>query len=300
MRPTLIVVSTGRTGTRFLAHMFAGVGAEATHELGPRWLRLVSNAYAAGRITEGTARSLVIRARPQPASPDGRPWVEASCLLYGVVRPILDAFPQANVVQVVRDPRTYVPSALGWGAYRLGGRPLNVVPFRRLAPPQFHPRSLPARVAWARQNQFQRLCWAWAAMNRTMREQGAGSDRVHVVRFEDLFGPEDGERSLGRLCALAGLEPQPQQVAELKRRRLNAGPGGGGWAEWGRAERQWLRVTCTDEAARYGYDLGSEEPEIRAAVSKPSRSSPEPVFPSRACVATGSEPAPLDGWTGGR
>ncbi|MCI3949443.1 MAG: hypothetical protein K0R11_1377, partial [Acidimicrobiales bacterium] len=180
----LFVVSTGRTGTQFLADLFGRLGARASHEPGPRWLRLVSNAHVAGRLSSERAARLVGRVRRAEVEQAGAaPWVESSCLVYGLVDPLLASFPEAAVVQVVRDPRTYVRSAMGWGAYRVGGRPLNVVPFRRLAPTQFRPRSVRRRLDWAGEGQFERLCWAWAAMNRSMREQGSGSPRFSVVRY---------------------------------------------------------------------------------------------------------------------
>jgi hypothetical protein len=187
----LFVVSTGRTGTQFLADLFGRLGARASHEPGPKWLRLASNAHVAGRLSSERASRLVARVRRDEVErPDAPPWVESSCLVYGLVDPLLATFPDAHVVQVVRDPRTYVRSAIGWGAYRAGGRALNVVPFRRLAPTQFRPRSVRRRLEWAGQGQFERLCWAWATMNRSMREQGAGSARFSVLRYEDLFDPE--------------------------------------------------------------------------------------------------------------
>ena len=41
----------------------------------------------------------------------------------------------------------------------VGGRPLNVLPYRRLAPPQFHPMSPAERMRWIGQDQFARLAW---------------------------------------------------------------------------------------------------------------------------------------------
>jgi hypothetical protein len=192
--------------------------------------------------------------------------VESSCLVYGLVDPILTTFPDAHVVQVVRDPRTYVRSAVGWGAYRAGGRLLNVVPFRRLAPTQFRPRSVRERFEWAGQGQFERLCWAWAAMNRAMREQGAGSPRFSVVRYEDLFDPERSGPTLRSLCSLVGYEMDDAMLARLAERRINAGrktPEIPEWSSWTTAERARLLRECAGEACHYGYDLDG-------AVSRPS------------------------------
>ena len=255
----LFVVSTGRTGTQFLADLFGRLGARASHEPGPKWLRLASNAHVAGRLSSERASRLVARVRRDEVErPDAPPWVESSCLVYGLVDPILTTFPDAHVVQVVRDPRTYVRSAIGWGAYRAGGRALNVVPFRRLAPTQFRPRSVRRRLEWAGQGQFERLCWAWAAMNRSMREQGADSERFSVVRYEDLFDPERSGPTLRSLCSLVGFEADDATLSRLAERRINAGrktPEVPEWSKWSAAERALLLRECAGEATHYGYDL---------------------------------------------
>ena len=258
----LFVVSTGRTGTQFLADLFGRLGARSSHEPGPRWLRLVSNAHVAGRLSSERAARLVARVRrAEVERPGAAPWVESSCLVYGLVDPLLASFPEASVVQVVRDPRTYVRSAMGWGAYRAGGRPLNVVPFRRLAPTQFRPRSARRRLEWAGEGQFERLCWAWTAMNRSMREQGSGSPRFSVVRYEDLFHPVRSGPALRALCELAGFEADDATLSRLAERRINAGkrtPEIPDWSQWTPAERRRLVRACAGEAAYYGYDLDGE------------------------------------------
>jgi hypothetical protein len=258
----LFVVSTGRTGTQFLADLFGRLGARSSHEPGPRWLRLASNAHVAGRLSSERAARLVARVRrAEVEQPGAAAWVESSCLVYGLVEPLLASFPDAAVVQVVRDPRTYVRSAMGWGAYRVGGRPLNVVPFRRLAPTQFRPRSVRRRLDWAGEGQFERLCWAWSAMNQSMREQGSGSHRFSVVRYEDLFDPVRSGPALRALCELAEFEADDATLSRLAERRINAGkrtPEIPDWSQWTPAQRRHLVRTCADEAAYYGYDLDGE------------------------------------------
>ena len=180
MGRAVFVVSTGRTGTQFLARTFGEWGARSHHEPGPWWLRHLSNAHASGAVGEDRAVRLLHRVRDEALAVD-QPWFEASCLDHGLVGPLLVAFPDAEVVQVVRDPAGYVRSAQDWGAYRFGGRPLNVLPYRRLAPPQFDRWNVRARVHWAGRDQFERLCWAWAAMNRGTFLQQVGMPALDDV-----------------------------------------------------------------------------------------------------------------------
>jgi hypothetical protein len=248
----VFVVSTGRTGTQFLAKTIAGWGARSHHEPGPWWLRHLSNAHASGAVSRERAVHLLHRVRDDVLSVDA-PWFEASCLDHGLVGPLLEAFPEATVVQVVRHPVGYVRSAQDWGAYRLGGRPLNVLPYRRLAPPQFHPFNPAERVRWVGQDQFARLAWAWSAMNRAMRTQGEGSDRFRTVRFESMTDPAEGPVELGRLADDLGLTVDPATLAAAVPERVNASkPKAGAWSP---AQWDQLVALTKDEAAEYGYEV---------------------------------------------
>lgn len=256
MPSLLFIVSTGRTGTLSLADIFTTLGVRARHEPGPRWLRNVSNAYVTGRISLGSAVRLLRLARRHLVRNPGRTYVESSCLIYGLVEPLLTLFPEASVVQIVRDPRTYVRSAANWGAHRFAGRALNVLPFRRLAPPQFEPLSLAARIAWAKANQLERLSWTWARMNRAMREQGGSSSGFTTERFEDVFDKGRGYPGLIRICSILGLQTTPQEIVRAaarrnrsrERRLLD-------WEHWPAEAQEHLLTTCSEEAARYRYDL---------------------------------------------
>ncbi len=253
----VFVVSTGRTGTQFLARTIAGWGARSHHEPGPWWLRHLSNAHASGAVSTERAVRLLHRVRDDALAVD-EPWFEASCLDHGLVGPLLDAFPDATVVQVVRHPVGYVRSAQDWGAYRFGGRPLNVLPYRRLAPPHFHPWNPAERVRWAAQDQFARLAWAWAAMNRAMRTQGEGSDRFRTVRFESLTDPDDGPDELRRLVDDLGLDVTDEQLRTAVASRVNASrPKAGQWSG-----SQWKRLVAltADEATHYGYEVSPPTP----------------------------------------
>lgn len=256
--PLVFVVSTGRTGTTYLARAAGELGAEGCHEPGPWWLRHYSNAYASGHLRRDRAVR-ALRDHRVGIGVEG-PYLEASCLLYGLVEPLLTAFPDARVVQVVRDPRTYIRSGLAWGAYRFGGRPLNLAPYRRLAPPQFHPWDLRTRARWVLDDQFARLAWAWSAMNEAMRTQGAGYDRFRTVRFEDLTDPEEGPGHLAALAADLGLEPSPGQLADLTGTRVN--PSGADdtddWRSWSAERLHLLRDRTGAEAAAYGYPVVEE------------------------------------------
>lgn len=253
----LFLLSTGRTGTTWLASVFEHGGARAEHEPDPRWLRMVGNAHAAGAVSRARAVDAVRRTRSEvmAASAAGNvPYVESNSLISGLAGAILDAFDDALVAQVVRAPEAYVRSAIAWGQYRFAGRALNVVPYRRLAAPQFRPWSAAERWRWAQKDQFERLCWTWTAQNAAMRQQGTGSERFRTLRFEDLVDPESGRNAIAGLFAELGLatqllDPALAAAASDKNESASRAPK----VELDDAQRRRLREVCGAEAAHYGY-----------------------------------------------
>ena len=99
---------------------------------------------------------------------------------------------------------------------------MSRAPDRRSAPPQFDRWNVAERVRWVGQDQFERLAWAWAAMNHAMRTQGDGSERFRTLRFEDLTDPTRGPAELGRIAADLGLAVSPDQLEAAVQQRVNA------------------------------------------------------------------------------
>jgi hypothetical protein len=233
--------------------VFEHAGARAVHEPDPRWLRLVGNAHASGSMSRARAAKVVQRVRRDVVRGD-TPYVEANSLISGLVGPVLDAFDDAFVVQIVREPLSYVSSAIAWGQYRFAGRLLNVVPYRRLAAPQYRPWSPAARLHWMFQGQFERLCWTWTAQNAAMRTQGGSTSRFRSIRFEDLIDPARGPELLGELFDSIGLSSSSvEAVMQAAAASKNESASRSERVELSAPQRTRLREVCGAEAARYGY-----------------------------------------------
>lgn len=262
----MFVVSTGRTGTTFLAEAIRRLGGTAVHEPGPVWLRLASNAYVSGELSRRRATNIVRKHR----GADNQWDVEASCLIYGLVEPILEARQDAYVVQLVRDPRTYVRSAMNWGVHRPGGRPLNLIPYRRLAPVHTEGRTVANYLKWARRNQFERVCWTWNAMNRSIAEQGRGHQRFTTIRMEDLFDDSSGFKGFTEILELAGMEiPTPGVLREVVSKRVNPAPETQfpSWEYWDKDQIELLVRECGDLAEIYGYPIKEDVARLMAGRS---------------------------------
>jgi hypothetical protein len=114
---------------------------------------------------------------------DGRVFLEINNYTFPMLPEIRRAFPFARVILLVRDPRTFLPSALnrGWFVnphdYRMTGTHTGEIP----------------RSEWQEKTGVQKLAWYWLRTNAMIFQ--ARPDLV--IRFEDIFGEHhEGLRKL--------------------------------------------------------------------------------------------------------
>src|SRR5688572_22563783 len=134
MTRMIFVLSTGRTGTKFLAEYFNKnyPSITALHEPKPSYLlRLFSNAYVDGRVSADQMVSIYHRQRRHilPAIATDQ-YMEATGYLYGFVDVLDHITPDPIILHILRDPREFVRSAHNHGSH--SGRKLlatKLVPY---------------------------------------------------------------------------------------------------------------------------------------------------------------------------
>lgn len=168
------IVSTGRTGTQFLAGFVAETqpDALALHEPAPD-LFDVGVGYRRGELGHDQAvrRTLVARAsQRRRLATDQRPvYVESNNNLALLLPVAAAAFRRFRVVQVVREPTSYLASAFSktHGAERYSLYSENDPRARLRASDD---ASDPFAAAWTRFGRFEKLCWHWRKYNELIEE----------------------------------------------------------------------------------------------------------------------------------
>ncbi|MFQ5416115.1 MAG: hypothetical protein ACE5FL_03595 [Myxococcota bacterium] len=252
------ILSTGRTGTKAIAHHLDGCepGVLARHEPGPsRLLGIASNLAICGRVDRASL-SWLLRGSHRAAlrERDASLIVESNPFLHGFLEVLDDVFQRARVIHVVRHPDTYITSALDWGSHA-GARGLasRFIPYWVLTPDLVEPA--PARRR-RDMSDAEWLGWRWAAVNRHLnRGVELFGDRYLRVRFEDVFDAERGgmdaiNRCLGLAVDASGSARREVVQINASRPRGNPRP-----AEWTPALRERIRESCGELAALYGYTL---------------------------------------------
>lgn len=248
-----MVLSAGRTGTRFLAHYlnanFASVVAR--HEPPPsRTLRLASHARLVGALSREALVSLLRRKRARHVDPLGAElYVECNPFLAGCADVLHEVWPELTVVHVVRDPREHVRSSLnhgtatGWKGFANRWLPYWYPDVARILAIEgpLGPVGLAAGV--------------WTVMNREIRraETHLEPGHYHLFHYEQIF--DETHSGLRAICALLGLGEPARDAPVSPSERINAGRHAaiGPWREWTPQQCAELERICRPLMDVYGY-----------------------------------------------
>ncbi len=200
-----VVVSTGRTGTTWLANLLDTCpSARVVHEPVPweqyemaraMWDPSRAHAY----LTSFRVREMALRvtaARPAiygEVNPAIRHHVDALRALFGHI----------TVIHLVRDARTFVPSVMARERFTGADRVLG----ERPPTPQI-------ADAWKTMTRFEKVCWMWAHENDYLAQRADG-----LARFEAIT---DSYRSFSQqLLAPLNLTISEQAWRQRAARSLN-------------------------------------------------------------------------------
>jgi hypothetical protein len=259
----VFVVSSGRTGTQALAHHMDRCcqGVCALHEPPPSWrLRRASIKALSGHIKKDELRATLIDLRRGLVSRLDRPiYIESNGLLQGFLEVLPEVFDRPKVVHVVRDPRTYVRSAINFGAMSgLKWMAASFWPYWFPKPEHFTPKRRPG---WWEMSPPERLAWVWMIINTQLNrgEQLFGEDYLRI-KFEDLFA-KDGS-GFERLTDWIGLPRSPGLRDAANKENVNAShkerlPK---FDQWDPALKTALLRHCGELMRLYGYGLDDVTP----------------------------------------
>ncbi len=255
MKRIALIVSSGRTGTQFLARYFDAnyENVVARHEPRPAYrVRLAANAHAAGALSRERLVRLLERKRRRTIDPvETELYVESNPFLWGAIDVFDEVFGCPTVVHVVRDPREQVRSSLGHGT----ARGWKGIANRWL--PYWYPKvpGRPDAGDW-----LGRAAGLWTVVNGRLSRVGVYCADYRVVSYEALFDPS--HRGLRTLCGWLGLEFREsgavrpgERIGRAERQALP------GWREWSDTQCAALDRIAGPLMAEYGY--GTEPEWIR-------------------------------------
>jgi len=213
----IFINSTGRTGTQFFAKNLGQMieGAVALHESGTPWLskpkKLLKQVgdYGIFHLTLGqglSSHSFYKLSRDVVAGQVGRYEalsytenivgktdalykediiIESSGHIYGVLDVLDELYDDSRFIYIVRDPRTWIESALKKTEYSLYGPVELLYKNISLQPKCF--KDDPYKDQWPFMSKFEKYCWFYNKMNEVAIQSMIGKENFKIYRYEDIF-----------------------------------------------------------------------------------------------------------------
>jgi hypothetical protein len=239
MAEPFFIVSSGRSGTAMLHKVLASSGGvEMHHEYMVDIVQPLAVRRYRGLASADEARAVLTATHKAAAHySDAAHWGDSSNKLSWMIPELAALMPEAKFVHLVRDGRKVA------GSYfrKLGGECYDdrstailqaFLDGKALAPPpeKKYWWPIPADPAFARFNQFERIAWHWAEINRVISTSLAAlpDARKHVVRLENLYQSANAVSDLFRFLNLSyrdehfAMFARPHNVNRPQDERLDA------------------------------------------------------------------------------
>lgn len=261
---SFLFLSTGRTGTKFLASILGDTvpDANASHEGGER-SRLI-NIFSHANLAGFTPQSFTLFAWRMAISKSlnithelGKYYIDANNQIYELVVNHPELYPGLKVVHIIRDPRDYSRSHLNWTHGRVKSLLANyLVPF-------WQPTGVlhgEMRLGeWFRLTKLEQFAWIWNYKNMYINQLEGSSTPYLWVRFEDLFSTTAPGLTYGKILDFLGLsdyKPADDYFQKIinasKNKRVPE------WTQWPDLQCKIIDRLCRVGMEKFGY---GDEPE---------------------------------------
>lgn len=248
----VFIVSTGRTGTQFLARFLERFDSVySVHEPHPDFVELGVD-YAAGRGTKEEAVRTMDRGRRAICKDVKRKgkdiYVESNNRVFSMVPLLEEVFGPLKIVHVVRDGRDYVRSGMSrdWWYSDKDWNP-------RMKASYFKDDIY--RDRWETMSKFEKICWRWQKKDGLIYEGVKGRKDSVTVKFEDIFG--EGHKGIYDICRYIGLPKGEveRNIRTMMDRKVNETKAFEmpGWKEWDEDRIRTFDEIAGEHMKRY-YD----------------------------------------------
>ncbi|MBI9106308.1 MAG: sulfotransferase [Spirochaetales bacterium] len=212
--------STGRTGTKFFGETMSRMIGDCVSVHEPdttrvsNWADWISKmarfgvpkmlwgqyrqCYSLGKLTTTRQRNLCGDEKAKGYIIDNRReyinsfrkglYIESNHIIYGLLDLIAEVFPNSKIIWIMRDPRTWIRSAINATAFHLYG-PFDWNSLNLSVRAYNFPGDASAG-RWNAMSKFEKYCWYYNSVNSRAFELMERVPNFRVYRYEDLFNNE--------------------------------------------------------------------------------------------------------------
>ena len=261
---SVLILSTGRTGTKFLAAVLGETNPEVKvfFEAGERsrLINIFSNAFLAGIVPDWFLLAAWRKAIYKPlskAQSQNKKYIDSNNYLYAIAALWPELYPNLKIIHIVRDPRTYIRSHLNWSQSRFKSFIANyLTPFWQ---PTAYLLNEMRWTEWIRLSKLERFAWIWNYKNKFIAQITKSQTPYLCIRFEDLFeNPQPGQ-TFNHLLDFIDL-PECDQVEKYFLTSINASKKGKipSWKQWPDELCRSILRFCGEGMESYGYGTEPE------------------------------------------
>lgn len=178
----VFVLSTGRTGTKFLSNFFSDLSPKikSLHEpFYSRHFRIFSNLYFHKKIKKKMLREIFKISRYNIFNLKNYDfYIESNNFLSGFGEALIELIPDVYIIHIVRDPRNYIQSHINHGIFKGEKRIyLKYIPYTLYKK---------KKRAW-NNNKIEILAERWVFINNKLFELSNICKNYKMIYFEDMF-----------------------------------------------------------------------------------------------------------------
>ncbi len=290
-KPTIIITSLGRTGTRFFSTLFDGIISDGTalHEpdilnvgqgKGKEIIRQIQESgihnfiirkalgqwslvkISDGRVTkklnyEESVKKTLNQRQQFVESKSGQVYIESNLGYYGLIDVLKDVYKHHRVIYVIRSPYDWIRSVMSWGTMYNKGKIRGKV--AHTWPTAFDFASDPYKLKWESMSRFERVCWSWGKLNEYAVNSVSQNVNAKVFRFEDIFKSDNRYEYLMELVQFATDIPNVSPIIVdsldgwLNKQIHQSKDQFPPWENWSREEKQHFQAVCGTLINKFNY-----------------------------------------------
>jgi len=257
------LISTGRTGTAFLAKFFRtfSPNIDSRHEPDPDLLKLGVN-FARGKVSFEKAVRTITKSRQWICANLNKQkkdiYIESNNRLFSLIPALWEVFPAARIIHITRDGRDIVRSTMNRDHYT----PKDGIYFRKnLRMQGIDFPGDPYREKWNTMTQFEKACWHWAKKDGILHNSIKNDPRAITIKFEDIFSKENNYPGLWEMIEFMDLGISKNVFSSKckdlmdQRFNINKNETFPRWTEWDSKQRRQFMDIAGEHMKLYGYDL---------------------------------------------
>lgn len=252
----IVILSTGRSGTNFLANILKVLDSKYRvkhQQWGSRIINIIGTASICCPKYFKVFNPFILRLCFKKKEEDIIVDPLMSLFIYNTI--LLDKDQSAKVVHLIRDPRDFVTSFINWKSGSFKKTILHhIVPFWQPNPWLCGDVSL---YDWLKMSKFEHYCWIWKFKNELFKTSNNPNNSYILVKMESLTESPDSNINISSLLNFIDKSGTHHNFRGFDNSKINNSINQNfpPWNKWTKEQAIILDHWCGDLMKELGYGM---------------------------------------------